>query len=176
MGLEDVKRDILAQATKEAARIGAEADAEISELKAESKEHLKERKRQAKEALDRECTRLRQRREAEDKAAMQEELLAKKRALIDAAVAAAKERLGKEEVKKGYLKQLLAKAQRELPIAKVYARKGSGLKGITLVPKDIDGLVAENKDGSISIDYSYDTLLQRIKETSLKEISEVLFP
>ena len=37
------------------------------------------------------------------------------------------------------------------------------------------GLIAENKDGTVRVDYSFDTMLQNIKENELQSINKVLF-
>ena len=37
------------------------------------------------------------------------------------------------------------------------------------------GLIAENKDGTVRVDYSFDTMLQTIKENELQSINKVLF-
>ena len=39
----------------------------------------------------------------------------------------------------------------------------------------IGGLIAENKDGTVRVDYGFDTMLQNIKENELQSINKVLF-
>ncbi len=39
----------------------------------------------------------------------------------------------------------------------------------------IGGLVIENDDGSIRLDFTYDRILDDVSDQSLKQISEILF-
>ena len=52
---------------------------------------------------------------------------------------------------------------------------GNNCKGKKVIAQDIDGLIVENKDGTISMDFSYNTILNNLKEKNLRNIAEELF-
>ena len=50
------------------------------------------------------------------------------------------------------------------------------MKGLNVQAIDIaGGLVAENKEKTVRVDYSFETLLDGIKENELQNISKILF-
>ncbi|MEK6876839.1 MAG: V-type ATP synthase subunit E family protein, partial [Nanoarchaeota archaeon] len=62
--------------------------------------------------------------------------------------------------------------------AKVYCNKNDAklVKGFKAESSDITGgLIAENADGTVRVDYSFDTMLQNVKENELQKISKILF-
>jgi len=170
MALADVKQEILRDADRRVARIRAATAATIKAKERALDERLRAWKKEREARFKREAERLRQRMLAEREAVKKDALLKKRRELIEEAVALAEERLRKE--RKAYLPKLLTKAERELKVARVYSREK--LPGVEWVQQDIDGLIAETKDGSVSVDYTFETLLNEIKERSVQEISEVL--
>ena len=50
------------------------------------------------------------------------------------------------------------------------------LKGLDAKPVEIaGGLIAENREKTIRVDYSFETLLQGIKESEMQHINKLLF-
>ena len=76
------------------------------------------------------------------------------------------------------MNKLLDKAKKDIEVAKVYCNKNDAklVKGFKAEPSDIiGGLIAENADGTVRVDYSFGTMLQNIKENELQKISRILF-
>ena len=69
-------------------------------------------------------------------------------------------------------------AKNDIEVAKIYCNKKDlkVLKDFKAEAADITGgLIAENKEGTVRVDYSFDTMLQNIKENELQSINKVLF-
>jgi len=180
MGLEAVKEEIIrsakqqesaliAEARKEANRIMKEAEAKIEEMKARSEAGTKK----ATEAM---------KRQAMSSAGMEgsKMLLEAKKQVIESVFSEAKKRLEAIDDKKReeLMKKLLEKAKKELEVAYAYCNKKDAkfLKGVGVETSPIiGGLIAENKEKTIRVDYSFDTLLETIKEKELQSINKLLF-
>ena len=77
-----------------------------------------------------------------------------------------------------YIKKLLEKAKNDIEVAHVYCSKkdAKSLKELKAEAADmIGGLIAENKEKTIRVDYSFETILQGIKENELQNMSKLLF-
>ena len=180
MGLEAVKEDIirsakeqesalLAEARKEASKIMKDAESKIREIEeksdAEAKKSIDAIKKQALASGEMESKKL--------------QLEAKKQA-IERAFEEAKKSLESMDDKKRELliKNLLEKAKKEIDVACIYCnnRDAKLLKGIKTENADISGgIIAENKETTIRVDYSFDTLLESIKDSEMQNISKLLF-
>lgn len=82
--------------------------------------------------------------------------------------------------RKALLHKLIEKARKELPDAKYFycnARDRELVKGLQF--KDLidclGGVIVENSDGTIRINYTFDVLLQSVKELHLNEIAKKIF-
>jgi len=180
MGLEAVKDEILnsakehsnsliAEARKEASRImkDAEKKAEASREKseAETKKMMDVIKRQELAAAELENKKM---------------LLESKKQVIESVFAEARARLEKLDDKKreDYIKKLIEKIKNEIQAEHVYCSKKDAkfVKGFDANPIDIiGGLIAENKERTIRVDSSFDTMLESIKEKELQGINKLLF-
>ncbi|MEK6983669.1 MAG: V-type ATP synthase subunit E family protein [Nanoarchaeota archaeon] len=180
MGLEAVKEEIirsakqqesamLAEARKESNRILKEAEAKIEELRAksdaETKKTIEVIKKQTTAASNMESKKM---------------LLEAKKEVIEMIFAEVKKRLETLDDKKRewYIKRLIDKARNELEIALVYCNKKSAkfVKEFTAEPIDIaGGLIAENKEGTIRLDYSFETMLESIRDSELQSVNKLLF-
>jgi len=180
MGLESVKEEIiraakhqeslmLAEARKEANKIMKEAEAKIEEMKAKSDAETKKAtesiKKQALAAADMENKKL---------------LLEAKKQVIESVFGEVKSKLASldDKKKEHYTKKLLEKASKELEVAYVYCNKKDAkfAKNLSVESSDIiGGIIAENKDKTIRIDYSFETLLDLIGERELQSINKQLF-
>ena len=175
MGLEEVKEDILKKANEESGNIKREVDKTIKIIWADAKKQIEEMKRKSEEEAKQELGRLREMRESEAKAEAMNMVLRKKAELIDKAIEEAKKDLGKN--KKKYVDEILKKIQAELEIDKIYCDNESAksVKGYNISKSKVEGIVVENKDASITVDFSFDSILAQIKEKNLQEIAKVLF-
>lgn len=180
MGLEAVKEEItrnakqqesamIAEARKEANKIMKEAEAKVEELKAKTEAETKKAteaiKRQALVSAEMESKKM---------------VLEAKKQIIENVFSEAKKKLEALDDKKReeLIKKLLEKAKKELEIAYVYCNKRDirFVKGLTVEVADIaGGLIGENKDKTIRLDYSFETLLDTINEKELQTINKLLF-
>ena len=180
MGLEAVKEEVIrvakeqetaltADARKEASRIMREAERKIEEMKeksdAETKRMMDAIKRQELAAAELENKKM---------------LLESKKQVIDNVFAEARKRLESTDDRKReeYAKKLIEKAKKEIDAAYAYCNKRDAkfLKGVNIGAVNvIGGLIAENKERTIRVDYSFETMLEGIKDSELQNINKLLF-
>ena len=179
MGLEAVKEEIIrsakqqesaliAEARKEANRIMKEAESKAEELKARSESETKK----AGEAIKRQALAM---------AGMEGKkmVLEAKKQVIEAVFSEVRKMLASLDDKKReiYFKKLLEKASKELEVSCVYCSKKDAkfAKGFSVESAEIaDGLIAENKEKTIRVDYSFETIIENIKDSELHEINKLL--
>ena len=180
MGLEAVKEEILGSAKQQ-------ADSMLAEAKKESDRQMKEAQKKAEELMKKS--------EGETKKAIEsikrQELafaelenkklvLGAKKDIIESVFAEAAKKIQNQDDKKReqYIKKLLDKSGSDIEISHIYCNKKDAkfVKGMNVQNTEISGgIIAENKDKTIRVDYSFDTALQSIKETELQNISKLLF-
>lgn len=180
MGLEAVKEEIIrnakesysaliAEGRKEANRITREAEKKIEEMKEKSEEEVKKAtdmiKRQQLAAAELESKKM--------------TLDAKKQA-IEKVFEESKAKLEALDEKKRetIIKKLLEKASKEIEVSHVYCNKKDAkfIKGIrTENIQIVGGIIAENKEKTIRVDYSFETMLDSIREKELQHMSKILF-
>lgn len=180
MGLEAVKEEvirqakeqesaIIAEARKEANKIEKEAEKKIEEIKAKSEEDTKKAidtmKRQALVTAEMESKKL---------------VLESKKQVIENVFAEARKRLESldEKRRESIVKKLVGKAEKELEVEYIYCNKNDLkiIKGFKAEPANIGGgIIAENRDRTIRIDYSFEAMLESIREGELQSINRVLF-
>ena len=180
MGLESVKEEVirnakeqsssmLAEARKEAGRIMKEAEAKVEEMKSKSEADTKK-------AID---TMKKQELASAELDSRKLVLDAKKQA-IEGVISDARKKLEALDEKKreSCIKKLLETSSKEIGVAYVYCGKKDAkfVKDFETINTDIfGGLIAENKEKTIRVDYSFETLLEAIKESELQNISKLLF-
>ncbi|MBI4452919.1 hypothetical protein HY637_05805 [Candidatus Woesearchaeota archaeon] len=180
MGLEAVKEEIirnaklqesamLAEARKEAARMMKEAELKAEGLKAKSEAETKKAtesiKKQALASADMESRKM---------------VLEAKKQVIEGVFAEVKKKLEELDDKKReqYMKSLIDRSSKELEVAYVHCSKKDAkfVKAFNVETIGIlGGLIAENKDKTIRIDYSFETILEGIKDSELQSINRILF-
>lgn len=175
MGLEELKKHILENSREKVNEIERESSIKLKETEEGFKAKIAEKERIAKLKIENELRLITQIRTAAAKSEATQQILEKKRELIEAAIRGAKEVL--KQNNSAYLARLLAKAKLQIEVERVYCSKEDAryLK-IETMPMELDGgIIAENKDETVSVDFSYDALLEQIKEKHLFDISKVLF-
>ena len=177
MGLEEIRKDIEDRAIREKGEI-EQATATVE--KAIADESRKETE-QIKQRNTDEIAEIRKRqklvKEAEAKSAASQILLEQKQLIIDEVFKAAEAALKKKSAE--YMPNLVRKAEGLMEVDKVRCnpqdKKFAGKKS---APDDsiAGGIIAENKDGSVSLDLTYASLLKTIRQKNILEISQALFP
>lgn len=179
MGLEAVKEEVIrqakgqesaliAEARKDANRVSREAEKKVQEMQeksdAETKKQIDSIKRQALASADMENKKM---------------ILEAKKQVIETVFKEAKTKLEADEKKReAYVKKLIETAKKEIDVGNIYCSKKDlkFLKGLNAEPADISGgIIAENKDKTIRVDYAFETMLETIKEREMQDINKILF-
>ena len=180
MGLEAVKEEVIGIAKEQESALLAEARKEASSIMKESERKIEEMKGKKDTETKRIIDTAKRQELANAELENKKMLLEAKKQLIDNVFADATKKLENLEDKKreACIKRLLEKAKNDIEIADVYCNKKDSkfLKEFKLEATHIiGGLLAENKEKTIRVDYSFETLLQSIKENELQNISKILF-
>lgn len=183
MGLEVVVNEIIEQGRKEADRIEREglqeAKAILEDARSKAEATLDERDELAK----READRLQEQETARMEFEAKRRVLTMKRNLWQRLKKETLETLSglDEATRKRYLQTLLENAHKEIPEGVVHVRKeDEGLvpRSSYEVKGDLDaigGAVVEDPEGAVSLDLRYETLLDDLWPSVLKEESKRLF-
>ena len=180
MGLEAVKGEIIANAKEQEEALLAEAKKEADNIMKEAQNRIAE----FKQKTEAETKKLAEMINGQEAASAELEskklsLEAKKEAVEKAFEEAKKSIEGLSDRKREeHMNKLLDKAKNDIEVAKVYCNKKDAklVKGLKAEPAGIiGGLIAENADGTVRVDYSFETMLQNVKENELQKISKILF-
>ena len=177
MGLEEVKQEILNKAKKDAEQIVKEAELEAKKIVNEAKGQIEEYKKTLSGQNKAQIANMERISNASANAAAKHIFLEKKKEIIDNAFEEARKQLAKQNKSKKYAEKLLKKAEKEIDVETVYCNKPdadaiSKYKVKTI--EGINGIIAENKDGTVKVDMTFDTVLNDIKSKSLQEIAKIL--
>lgn len=193
MALDTVKEEIIASAKAEMKKIVAAAKHDAKQFVAAAEaEAVQLEKRMEEEILAQE-----QLLKTKATAALALELkklhFEKKKELLEAVYAQALQRLNRLEQgkKREILQKLLKKASRELAFAVLFCNpvdvrffsqlvqsRQFNLVECCVEPfEDIkSGFIVENKQSTVRVDYTFQTLFTQLKEQSLQEVAKILFP
>ena len=180
MGLEELKEEILNNARDESSKIIEEAEKEAKEIISKAKKRIDEYKTKLWDDKERLIENLAKMKMAQARSEAKKLLLEKKKEIMNNVFEKVRQKLAAldDNKRKRYIQQLIEKAKNEMNIETVYCSK----KDMKLL-KDfkceeagiIGGIIVENKDKSVRIDYSFETMLDSLKEKSLQEIVKKLF-
>lgn len=180
MGLETVKEEILNSAKEQASSLIESARKEASRISKETERKIEELQRKSEEETRKTLDVIKRQELASAELDSKKMLLEAKKEIIENAFAEARKKLENFDDKKreSIMRKLLEKAKNEIEAANVYCNKRDAkfVKGFNAQPMGmLGGLVAENKEGTIRIDYSFDTMLQTVKESEMHNINKALF-
>ena len=176
MGLESVKTEILAQAEKEAQAILEEAQTKKKEVDNRLKVEIEEYKKQLEEEERLEI--LQKERIALAKASSDAKhiVLETKKDILDEAFEKAKKKILSS--KKNYFDDLLNNAKKQIPVASVVVTSNDKgrVKGLKCTVGNFEGgLIAANKENTVMVDYTYETIFQTLQEKLLATVGAKLF-
>ena len=180
MGLEAVKEEIIRNAKEQSNSLTAEARKEANRVMKEAEKKIEEMKEKSDTQTKRLLDIIKRQEITSAELENKKMLLEAKKQVIESVFMEAKKGLEILDDKKreSYIKKLLEKTKNDIEIAHVYCNKKDAkfLKGFDVKSIDIiGGLLVENKDKTIRVDYSFETLLQSIKENELQTINKLLF-
>ncbi len=179
MAIEDLKERIVKKARDDADKQLDDARNEAAEIISKSKLTAQATKKTAWEELNKQIDQQRARAKAGAELEAEKMVLNKKKELIESVFEDVKEKVSSLDAKtrKADLQKLMKKADKELTVAKVYCNKKDtdSIKGAKAVSAPIlGGLIAEEKSGKISLDLSYDSMLEVVREQTAKNVAEIL--
>ena len=188
MGLENVKQEILDQAQEKAEQLLEQAGKDAREIKTKASAEIAEYVEQAKLSYEKLVEAMEKKALAQARFDAQRLMMNAKKEVVEDLLREVRKTITSlnRADKQKFLKQLLETAEEEVDVEKVFVAKEdigllsgvhSGIRsGVKVEAKEISsGLIAQNKDGTISVDLSVDELLESAKNEMLVEISGVLF-
>ncbi|MDQ1274839.1 MAG: V/A-type H+/Na+-transporting ATPase subunit [Euryarchaeota archaeon] len=182
MGLEIVVKDIQEGARAEVSRIKAEGDAKASEIINEAKEMQKKMLGDSLAKAEEDLQSLHQQVISSANLEVKRITLNKRKELLDKVYNQTIEKIKSMPAskKEELLKHILNKY--EASGARVYSSKDSEqivrkLTSLTYAGNIncIGGVVLDNEDGTVRLDFTYDSILENVYEHSLKQISDRLY-
>ncbi len=185
MGLENVQQNILTTVEQEAEALQAQGRAEGERLKQEAVKKVEAYKLERAEHTKKLSEQLERRETAQAEFDVRKKVLDAKKAITEQAFEQARKTLADQALakRKSQLKKLLTRARKEIDVGRVYVSSADKKLIKQLVSRSVDvkekkmlgGLIAETSDGTISVNYSFEELLDALKEEYMQEINGVLF-
>ncbi|MGP8336749.1 MAG: V-type ATP synthase subunit E [Methanosarcinaceae archaeon] len=182
MGLETVVKDITDVANAEATKISSEADAEASSILDEARQSAKNIMGNRLAKAEDDIKKLRQQETSSANLEVKRTMLNARKEVLNkvdkkgADIIANMPSSKNEEL----LKAIIDKHQGNGN--KIYSNKSSEelVKNLSSLSYagNIDcsgGVIIENEDGTIRLNYTYDIILESVNEKSMKQISDILF-
>ena len=182
MGLEAIVKEIKARGKAEADKISKEAEKEASQIIADAQSRAEKIAETKKEAVVAEIQRLKQQELSSANLEVKRELLNARKEILDLVYEKAVDGVKNlpAEKNKELLEVIIEK--NETGNSKIYSRNEDKavVKKLTKLKYagEIDcigGVVIENEDGTVYLDFKYDTILKDVSERSLKQVSDILF-
>ena len=180
MGLETVKDEILNSAKEQSNSLIAEARKEANRILRETEKKIEELKEKSESETKKMLDTIKRQELASAELENQKMILESKKQVIEGAFAEARKKLESFDDKKreACIKKLIEKARNDIKISTAYCSKKDAkfLKEFNVESADIiGGLIAENKEKTVRVDYSFEAILQGIQETELQNINKALF-
>ena len=180
MGLEAVKEEIIRNAKEISSSLIAEARKEANRTAKEAEKKIAEMKERSEEEIKKAADLIKKQHLAAGELASKKMVLDAKKQTIEKVFKEATTRLENLDDKKKeiFIKKLLEKASKEIEVSHVYCSKKDAkfMKGMKIEHADIiGGIIAENNEKTVRVDYSFETMLESIKEKELQQISRILF-
>jgi V/A-type H+/Na+-transporting ATPase subunit E len=180
MALEDIRDRIVQQAGNDAQKLIADAKAEAAGIISQAKAQAKQEKKAFIEELNVRNEQMLARQRAGAELEASKLVLGAKKELIEDVFAAAKKELEAldDKTRALHVSSLLEKAKKELNIAKVLCSKQDiqHVKGFKAQASPmLGGIIAEDKNGDVRLDLRYETILDTLRDKTLKEVAETLF-
>ena len=180
MGLDQVKEEIMSKAKQDAVVLLKEGKDEADSIMKKAEGKVKE----SKEKIDSELNKLHESINKKEIAASELEIkkmfLEEKKKAVENVFSEVQKKIddlsGKQ--REQHIKKLIEKAKKEIDVRYIYCSKKDKelIHDFEALEEDISGgIIAENENKDVRVDYSYETLLESIKEEYLQELGKVLF-
>ncbi len=182
MGLEAIVEEIKAKGKAEAQKVNQETALEVSKIIADARAGAAKTKAAKEEAVKKEIERIRQQDLSSANLEVKKAKLNARKEILDEVYEEAKKMISMlpAETTQKILKSIIEKNQ--AGCSKIYSRNidRASVSKITKLEYageigGIGGIVMENADGSVVLDFKYDMILKNVSEQSLKQVSDILF-
>lgn len=184
MALDKVVTDIIESAEGEASQLISEAEKERQAIMSDADAKISEMRKSKEKELENTLKRLRKREISSAELEAKKIVLNRKKELLNKTLEETLEDLSSmsSEKKVELYEKIVANSQDEISDPVVYCPVGEstlleGMAGATSV-KETDmeeGIILENSEGTLRLDYRFRNILESIWETELKEVSDILF-
>src|SRR3989344_4189861 len=173
MGLEEVKEDIIRNAKEQERALAEESKKEIARIVKEAENKVEKTIERSNAEIKKAIEAIKKQELASAELENKKRLLDAKKQLIEKVFAEVNKRLESLDKKKReiYIKKLLEKSKNEIEIGHIYCNKKDMefLKNSNAEAIDIiGGLITENKEKTVRINYSFEAILENIKENELQ--------
>jgi len=182
MGLDIVIKDIQSGAQAEGSRIKAEADAKVSEILNEARDAQKKMLGDNLAQAEEDLKNLNQQVISSANLDVKRIRLNKRKELIDQVYNKTLESIKSMPAPKAEKLLSILIEKHEAEGARIYSNKNSEaivkkLSSLSYAGNIdcIGGIVLENDDGTVRLDFTYDSILKNVYERALKQISDTLY-
>jgi V/A-type H+-transporting ATPase subunit E len=182
MGLDIVVKDIQNGAQTEVTKIKAEADAKVSEILNEAKDAQKKMLGDSLAQSEEDLKNLHQQVISSANLDVKRIRLNKRKEIIDVVYSKAVESIKSMPASKAEKLLSVLIEKHEAEGVRIYSNKASEatVKKLSSLSyagnvNCIGGIILENEDGTVKLDFTYDSILKNVYERSLKQISDVLY-
>ncbi|WMW22290.1 V-type ATP synthase subunit E [Methanolobus mangrovi] len=182
MGLEIVVKDIMDAAKADVSKLDSDADAEVSLILDEAKQNAKRIMGERLAKAEDDIKKVRQQEISSANLEVKRTLLNARKEVLEKVYVQAVETISafSPEKNEELLKELIT--TNEANGARIYSnaeseelvRKLSSLEYAGNI-NCLGGVIIENEDGTIRLDYTYDVILKSVNERLLKQTSDILF-
>jgi V/A-type H+-transporting ATPase subunit E len=182
MGLEIVVKDIMDAAQAEVTRLNHEADAEASLILDEARQSAKKIIGERLAKAEDDIRKMRQQETSSANLEVKRTLLNARKELLEDVYSRTEKSISEfsPEKNKELLRSIIEK--NEASGKRIYSNAASEeiVRKLTSLEyagniKCLGGVVIENEDGTIRLDYTYDVILKSVSEQLLKQTSDILF-
>jgi vacuolar-type H+-ATPase subunit E/Vma4 len=179
MGFNQLQKDVLSNAQKKKDIILAKAKDEADKIKLELTRENKKLKNQGDVETTQMVELLKKREIAGAKIETNKKLLLTKKEMIDKVFEEVNVKINKNLTaveRKKIIDGFIAKAKTEIDIGNVYCNKIDAVNVTGAVEKEmLGGIIAESKDKTTMVDYSFETILEDLKDRHIADVTNILF-
>ena len=178
MGLEKVKNRVLDEAKAKAKSRIDEANEQSGKILAIASSKIKQTELDVRNHIKSSKESIQKREDSAAKLESKKLLLNFKKDFIEEAFMEARHKLQNLSSKErsDHIRKLLIKVKREINPETVYCNKKdvTSLEGSHEI-NIIGGIIAETSDGTVRVDYSYESLLEQLQDSLMADVNKILF-
>jgi len=180
MGLDQVKEEIISKAKQEADVLLKEGKDEAARIMKDAEEKAKQSKAKIELELEKLQESIKKKEIAASELEIKKMFLEEKKKAVENVFSEVRKKINdlSGNKREEHIKKLIEKAKKELDVKYIYCSKKDVnlIHDFEAIEEDISGgVIAENENRDVRVDYSYETLLESIKEKYLQELGKLLF-